>query len=156
MTSPPSIESADGRPALDLDEVTVAEVMHPGVVSCGQSAGPTDIARVMSSCRVHCVAVIGSSHDADPQPRIWGIVSDLDLLRAATEAGPAPTAADLAHQPVISVRPSMPLREAAEAMVRYGAHHVVVTDPDHHTPVGILSTLDVIEVLERVRPQPRV
>ncbi len=155
MTSPPSIVSVDERRALDLDAVTVAEVMHPGVVSCGQGASPTDIAHVMSSCRVHCVAVVGSSDDAGPQPRIWGIVSDLDLLRAATEPDGATTAADLAHQPVISVRPTMPLREAAEAMVRYGAHHVVVTDPDLHAPVGILSTLDVIEVLERVRSQPR-
>ena len=78
---------------------------------------------------------------------IWGIVSDLDLLEAAIESNAPVTAATLAKQPVISVRSTMSVHDAAKTMVEYGANHVVVVDPDHRVPIGILSTIDVAELL---------
>jgi CBS domain-containing protein len=128
---------------------TVRDVMHPGIVSCAVDTGAAEVARMMASQAVHCVAVIGPSQDASAPERVWGIVSDLDVLSALTHPGSPATAADLAAQPVITVRPTLSLHEAAEAMVRHGAHHVVVAEPDRHTPVGILSTLDVAAVLAR-------
>jgi CBS domain-containing protein len=121
--------------------------MHPGVVSCSQAATAAEIARIMASCRVHCVAVMGLSHDQRQDPMIWGIVSDLDLLDAVTEAGRSATAATLAREPVISIRSSMSVHDAAKAMVQYGAAHVVVVDPERRTPLGMLSTLDIARVL---------
>ncbi|HZE05191.1 MAG TPA: CBS domain-containing protein [Solirubrobacteraceae bacterium] len=132
-----------------MDTATVRDVMHPGIVSCSGAAGAAEIARIMASCRVHSVAVLGLSKDERHTPHIWGIVSDLDVLAATTRPGAPATAADLASEPVITVRPTMSLKEAAEAMVRHGVHHVVVADPERHTPVGILSTLDIAEVLAR-------
>jgi CBS domain-containing protein len=108
----------------------------------------------MATCRVHCVAVMGVSQDGDENPRIWGIVSDLDLLQAATGPGAENTAAALAHQPVITVRPSMSIREAAQAMVTYRAQHVVVVDPDRLTPLGVLSTLDIAHHLADAESRP--
>jgi CBS domain-containing protein len=131
----------------DLRTISVSDVMHPGIVSCSHAATGADIARIMASSRVHCVAVIGISQDGQEKPRVWGIVSDLDVLEAATRPGAPATAASLAKQPVITVRPTMSVLEATEAMVKYGAHHVVVVDPDQHTPVGILSTLDIADAL---------
>lgn len=128
---------------------TVRDVMHPGIVSCSGGATAAELARIMASCRVHSVAVLGLSKDESRSPRIWGIVSDLDVLAAAARPGEPATAADLASDPVITVRPTMAVTEAAETMVRYGAHHVIVVDPERHTPMGILSTLDIAEVLAR-------
>lgn len=130
-----------------LRATLVRDVMHPGIVSCSQTATATEIARIMASSRVHCVAVMGLSHDERQDPLIWGIVSDLDLLEAATDAGRSATAATLAREPVISIRSTMSVHDAAKAMVEYGAAHVVVVDPERRTPLGILSTLDVAEVL---------
>jgi CBS domain-containing protein len=130
-----------------LRTTAVRDVMHPGIVSCSQAATAAEIARIMASCRVHCVAVIGLSPDERHDPHIWGIVSDLDLLEAVTQAGKSATAATLAKQPVISVRATMSVHDAAKAMVEHGATHVVIVDPDRRTPLGILSTLDVAELL---------
>jgi CBS domain-containing protein len=130
-----------------VSNLTVREVMHPGIVSCAADTGAAEVARMMDCRSVHCVAVVSAAEDEVGTPRVWGIVSDLDVLSALTRPGPEATAAELASEPVITVRPTLPLREAAESMVRYGAHHLVVTDPARHTPVGVLSTLDVARAL---------
>ena len=129
------------------EDLTVRDAMHPGIVSCAADTGAAEVARMMTGHSVHCVAVLGSTRDGSQAARVWGIVSDLDVLSALTRPGPPATAADLASEPVITVRPTLALRAAAETMVRHGAHHVVVTDPDRHAPVGVLSTLDVADVL---------
>lgn len=125
-----------------LAHATVADAMHPGLHSCAPDAPLTEVARMMASNHVHCIAVTGHG-DA----LVWGIVSDLDLLRAGISSGPESTAGDLAAQPVPNVQTTTPLREAAELMLRHGSTHVIVIDPLTERPVGILSTLDIAGVL---------
>lgn len=134
--------------------LTVRDAMHPGIVSCAADTGATEVARMMVDRSVHCVAVVSLAEDASGAPRVWGIVSDLDLLSALIRPGAEATAADLAREPVITVRPTLALREVAEAMVRHRVQHVVVVDPDRRTPVGVLSTLDVARALGG-GPRPR-
>jgi signal-transduction protein with cAMP-binding, CBS, and nucleotidyltransferase domain len=147
MTQDSSIEPHVQAGEDKLRATLVRDVMHPGIVSCSQAATAAEIARIMASRRVHCVAVMGLSQDQRHDPLIWGIVSDLNLLEAATDPGSSATAATLAGEPVISIRSTMSVHDAAKAMVQYGAAHVVVVDPERRTPLGILSTLDVAEVL---------
>jgi crotonyl-CoA carboxylase/reductase len=135
-----------------LHTTLVKDVMHPGIVSCSQSATAAEIARIMASSRVHCVAVMGLSHDQRQDPLIWGIVSDIDLLDAATDPARDATAGTLAREPVISIRSTMSLHDAAKAMAQYRVAHVVVVDPEQRNPLGILSTLDVAEVLAADAP----
>jgi CBS domain-containing protein len=130
-----------------LRSISVRDAMHPGIISCGQDTTAHEIARIMASRHVHSVAVISLSHDLRQEPMVWGIVSDLDLLEAAIESDPPATAATLAKQPVISVRSTMSVHEAARAMVENGANHVVVVDSADRVPIGILSTLDVAVLL---------
>jgi CBS domain-containing protein len=78
---------------------------------------------------------------------VWGIISDLDLVAAGIRDEQEPTARDLAGQPVITVRPNVPLRQAGEVMLANGVSHLVVTDAEAGRPIGILSTLDVAGVL---------
>ncbi|HUA47551.1 MAG TPA: CBS domain-containing protein [Solirubrobacteraceae bacterium] len=129
-----------------LEHATVSDAMHPGILSCEPDVSVTEVARVMATHHVHCVAVVGISH-GKPECFVWGIISDLDLLAAGIREETETTARDLAAQPVITVRPSMPLREAGEAMVRNGVSHLVVIDGETGRPIGILSTLDVAGVL---------
>lgn len=147
MTEDLTIEREDSLLSDKLRSVSVRDAMHPGIISCSQATTASEIARIMASQHVHCVAVISSSHHARQEPMIWGIISDLDLLEAAIESDAPVTAATLAKQPVISVRSTMSVHDATKAMVEYRANHVVVVDPDHRVPIGILSTIDVAALL---------
>ena len=129
-----------------LEHASVSDAMHPGILSCEPEATASEVARLMAAHHVHCVAVVGISH-GEPECFVWGIISDLDLVAAGIRHEQEPTARDLAASPVIAVRPSVPLREAAEAMVRNRVSHLVVTDAEAGRPTGILSTLDVAGVL---------
>jgi CBS domain-containing protein len=129
-----------------LEHASVADAMHPGILSCEPDATLADVAKIMATHHVHCVAVVGISHE-DPECFVWGIVSDLDLVRAGISDGDTQTARTLAGQPIVVVEPAMPLREAAREMLAHGVSHVVVTDPMAKRPIGVLSTLDVAGVL---------
>lgn len=53
----------------------------------------------------------------------------------------------LALEPIVTVEPDMPLRQAGELMLTHNTSHVVVIDPELQRPAGILSTLDITDVL---------
>ena len=130
-----------------LAEATVADAMHPGILTCDPGTALTDVARLMAVRRVHCVAVMHPPHDRSSEPYVWGIVSDLDLLRAHLGDGAQDTAGDAARQPAISVKATMALRDAARLMVTHQVSHLVVVHADTLRPVGVISTLDVAGVL---------
>jgi CBS domain-containing protein len=130
-----------------IEHATVADAMHPGILSCQADATLTDVAQMMATHHVHCVAVMGLAHDHSGESYVWGIISDLDLLRAGIPVGGEETAGALAQQPIISVKPTMSLRDASQLMVTHGVNHLVVIDPEARRPIGILSTLDVAGVL---------
>jgi CBS domain-containing protein len=130
-----------------LRHATVADAMHPGIVYCEPDTGLTEVARLMSTHHVHCIAVIGISHDEEGECMVWGLISDFDLMRAGIHLAPDRSARALALEPVITVRSTMPLIEAGEAMLENRVSHIVVIDPESRRPMGVLSTLDVIGVL---------
>ncbi len=128
-----------------LEHATVADAMHPGILSCDPDLPVTEIARLMATHHVHCLAVVGVSHE-QPECGVWGIISDLDLLRAAIGDREA-TARSLATEPVLSVDARTWLTDAARLMLKHGTSHLVVVEPDSERPIGILSTLDVAGLL---------
>jgi CBS domain-containing protein len=129
-----------------LERATVADAMHPGILTCEPDASAAEVARMMATHHVHCIAVVGVSYGS-PECYVWGIVSDLDLLGAGIGEGPGATARDLANQPVITVTAMTPLREAGRLMLEHGVSHLVVSDPETERPTGIISTLDIAGVL---------
>jgi CBS domain-containing protein len=129
-----------------LEHATVADAMHPGILTCEPDADVSEVAQMMATHHVHCIVVLGVSFGR-PEHYVWGIVSDLDLLDAGIRAEPGATARDLANRPVISVKPTTPLREAGQLMLQHGVSHLVVSDAETHRPTGIISTLDVAGIL---------
>lgn len=129
-----------------LEHATVADAMHPGILSCEPDVTLTEVARMMATHHVHCLAVMGISH-TEPESLVWGIITDLDLLRLGLDAGAEATARTLAQQPLITVDSHTPLREAGQLMLDHHVSHLVVTDVKRLLPVGILSTLDVAGVI---------
>lgn len=130
-----------------LDHAIVVDAMHPGVVSCSPSATLAEVARLMATNRVHCIAVVGIAVEPPGEKFVWKIISDFDLLAAGLDSESDQHAIDVVVRPMLTVEPRMPLREAAQLMLRHGVAHVVVVDPQTQRPVGILSTLDLAGIL---------
>ena len=130
-----------------LDNATVADAMHPGILACDPDAPVTEVARMMATHHVHCIVVMGLSHEEQREALVWGIISDLDLVRAGIRSGGEQTAKEIALEPVATVDPTTPLRKVAELMATHGASHVVVANRETQRPTGMISTLDIAGVL---------
>jgi CBS domain-containing protein len=124
----------------------VSEVMHRGVLSCDRDASLREVARTMAEKRVHCVVVESGSGDAGP---LWGVVSGLDLVAAASVRGlDEQTAGGSAASPVVTISAGETLERAAQLMTEHGTAHIIVID-EARLPVGVLSTLDVARTLSK-------
>jgi CBS domain-containing protein len=108
------------------------------MITCRPETKLSDVARMMVGYDVHSVVVT----DADPQRGLFGIVTSLDLARAAGELDSV-TARDVATTNLITVRSNDPLQRAAEAMSEHGIAHLIVLQPDSDDPVGVISARGV-------------
>lgn len=128
-----------------LRETRVGDVMHSGVPTCPPDAPLSDVARTMAASRVHCVIV---TVDEQAEESLWGVVSDLDLVAAATVRDvEEQTAAGTSASPILLIGPDDTLLRAAQMMTEYATAHLVVVDPGSGRPLGVLSTLDVARAL---------
>lgn len=154
---PETVETND-RQFVDVpgEEITVGEVMHPGVIIAVPESPLRYVARLMSRHRVHAVVVIGD----DEEGGVWGIVSDSDLLSAIARGElDEHTAGGMARTPVVTVSRTDSVRHAAGVMSEHAVTHLLVVASGPH-PVGVISTLDLaraaaadmVDPLERSRP----
>jgi CBS domain-containing protein len=135
----------------DLTASRVADVMHPGVLTCPPTTPLRQVARMFASYNVHCVVVFESVDDREPGDSMWGIVTDLDLVSAASSGDlDDRTAGGSAATPVVLVSGRDSLDRAVELMKDHGTSHLVVVEPDTMQPVGVLSALDVAAALAGV------
>jgi CBS domain-containing protein len=135
-------------------DVRVVDAMHPGLIHCDPDASLRAVAALMSDERVHCVIVID-----DPSNRhsLWGVVSDADLIAAATVRPlDEQRAMGTAIKPPVTIGPYESLARAAEQMTKHGVSHLVVVEPVTERPLGVISTLDIARVLGAAwSPPPR-
>ena len=70
--------------ATRLSDTTVAQVMHPAVITCLPDTPLHELAGRMADLRIHCIAVsgVGTRPDGD-EHLMWGLVSDMDVVHAA-------------------------------------------------------------------------
>ena len=118
-----------------LDARTVGEAMHRGIVTCAPTASLREVAELLAGNSIHCAVVAG-----DPERTMWGVLSDLDLVRGLGSAVQL-VAGNLAALDVVTVAPQDELRHAAQLMAEHDVAHLIVVEDG--TPVGVLSTLDV-------------
>jgi CBS domain-containing protein len=122
--------------------------MHRELVSCVRDASLKSVAELMATRRVHCVVVTDDPLDA---MALWGVVSDLDLVAAASVRKlEEQTAGVTATTPAITIGPHDSLQRAGYLMIKHGVSHLVVVDPSVRRPVGVVSTLDLATVLAAV------
>ena len=129
-----------------FEKASVADVMRHGVMSCAPDAPLVTVAQTMATHHVHAVVVAGiATDDAGGDHFVWGLVSDMDIVRAAESGIEGHTAADAARTEVVTVDPTTPLTEAAALMDRHDTSHLIVTSGGR--PAGIVSSLDVAGAL---------
>jgi CBS domain-containing protein len=117
----------------------VEHVMRHGVFTCRPETPLRSLAQTMAANHVHLLVVTGYG-EGTPGNEGWAVVSDLEVVRAATEDEHR-TAAEVATRPVI-VSAADTMSHAASLMSEHGTSHLVVVDADMR-PMGILSSLDI-------------
>jgi len=129
---------------MSLDTTRVAEVMHEGVLDCAPQTPLAEVAALMASRSVHCVVVDGLERDPrGGEHLVWGLVSDRELMAAASDSRLDAPAGEVAAGEVVTVEPADTAREAARLMAEHECSHLIVTDPRSGRPLGVVSSLDV-------------
>ena len=152
MTAAPTTPRAGSRA---LEHISVEEAMHHGVLGCPFETPLTDVARMMAANRVH--AIVGLSDFAEDDTRVWGVVSDRDLVAMAAAGGDATvqTAGGSAATEVVTIGRRDTVRRAAQVMDEHGLSHLLVVEPGSDRPLGVLSSLDVAAALAGFEPERR-
>lgn len=133
----------EGHATPTLRTTRVGKVMHEGVLTCGRDESLAAVARLMADHRVHSIVVTDEPSQA---PSLWGVVSDLDLVAAASVRElEEQVAGAAAVTPALMIAPDDTLQRAAQLMVEHALTHLVVVERGR--PVGVVSTLDVADVL---------
>jgi CBS domain-containing protein len=132
-----------------LREVSVEEAMHVGFVGCPLETPVRAVAALMAEHRVHCVVGFGDIADGDT--RLWGLVSDIDVVSALAAGADDATAGAVASTEVVTVRPFESVRRAAELMRDHEVSHLLVVNGVSDRPSGVISTLDVMRVATSAR-----
>ena len=117
--------------------------MRPRVLTCDPATPLITVAQQMAGEHVHSIVVLG---DHDGERNAWGVVTDRDVLRAASHIEEL-TAAEAAGVEMLTARPGERLEDVAERMAAHGSGHALVVDDRHGRPVGVLSTLDIAGIL---------
>jgi len=130
------------RTGPSLEQLLVADAMHPGVVTCTPETPLRDVAWMMGVYRIHAVVVYGEPGEEGPE--LWGVVSDLDLVEAAAAGDfEETTAARIAGTPLLMAEPTDTLTRAAQIMSENEVAHLIVLNRPSGRPIGVISTLDI-------------
>lgn len=145
MTTRPSPTS----PAEILSRTRVRDAMQLGLFHCEPDDDAAAVARTMAEQSIHSVVVAGIVRRDHSGDRLaWGIVSDLDLMRAMRPDAEGATAAEVAGTEIVTVSPQESLEQAVQLMDEHETAHLVVVSPDAGRPVGMLSTLDIARAVD--------
>lgn len=141
---------APARPASsarELSAAAVADVMHPGVVTCAPDAPLSVVAGAFAAHRVHCVAVAGVDNSGNRDHQLtWALISDIDLIAGLHRDGATVAASTITAGPPVALETTESVARAAELMLDHNTRHLVAVGPTG-LPAGILSTLDVAGII---------
>jgi signal-transduction protein with cAMP-binding, CBS, and nucleotidyltransferase domain len=135
------------RPPVAFDTGTVGDAMSRGVISCPPETPLRIVARMMATYGVHAIFVFEYEGEDDEAPRLWSVVSDLDLVAATRLDLDALTAGPTAVTPLVTVAADSSLGEAGSLMAQYGIAHLAVTERGSSRPIGVISTLDIARAI---------
>jgi len=126
--------------------VTIGELMQSPVMTVTKHQSLGHARALMAEHRVSALPVAG----AEGEP--LGIVTATDLLEATDRSDASPLSTIMSETPY-TVHPGDGPHVAARIMRNHHLHHVVVVD--HHRVAGIVSTFDLLRLVEDHRYQAK-
>jgi CBS domain-containing protein len=127
-----------------LSSILVEQAMHSGVFTCQADASGLTAARVMAAHRVHSVVVV------DDVGTSLAVVTEADIAAAIHAGAIMQPAAEIGAEPIYLAPDDSALR-AAQLMHERERSHAVVVEPRTCRPIGVLSVLDLIDLLVEER-----
>lgn len=129
-----------------IRSITVGALMSTDPIVVSADAPLAEAARVLEQYHVHGLPVV------DDRGSLVGVVSQTDMLRARTtqdlwERWPGLRVRHLMTTPAMTIAASADVGEAAAVMERERVHRLVVVGPDERTPIGVLSTTDLVRAM---------
>ena len=121
-----------------FDTTTVGDVMHEGVVTCDVDEPLTSVARTMLQRRIHCVVVWHEPATAS-DPQLWGVVSDLDLVKVAATEDVGADSQRQRSDPGAHGHAGGDASASGPLMAEHEVTHLVVVDAETSRPVGVIS-----------------
>jgi len=134
--------------AVEPVTVTVDQLMTPDPIVIDESATVDEAVRLLEENDISGMPVV------DRDGVLLGVISQTDIVRARAvghlwHRWPGLRVRHLMHSPALTADRSMSLEEAAQMMERAHVHRLVVVDDDQTTPVGVISTTDLVRALAR-------
>ena len=121
-----------------MNERCVRDIYHKGVIFCRPDAPLQQVVHVMADTDVHAIIV---AEGAGNQP--MGVVSHTDAIARYGEDLTRISASEVMTPEVITISEDASVADASKLMLKSHIHRLLVVDDDG-TPLGILSTTDVI------------
>lgn len=116
----------------------VKDIYHKGVIFCKPNTPLQEVVRVMADTDIHAIIVAEGEGN---QP--MGVVSHTDAIARYGEDLMQIDASEVMTPNVVTVSENATVSEAAKWMLQSHIHRLLVIDDDN-TPLGILSTTDII------------
>jgi predicted transcriptional regulator len=126
-------------------ERLVRDIYHKGVILCRPDTPLQEMVRVMADTEIHAVMVA----EREGEPPV-GVVSHTDAIAHYGEDLTAIQARDVMTPGVISISEDATVGEAARKLLESNIHRLLVVSEDG-TPLGILSTTDIIREMRGTR-----
>jgi CBS domain-containing protein len=125
---------------------TVGELMTPDPVRIQSSAPLAKAAHLLDQHHIHGLPVV------DESGALVGVVSQTDMLRARTTeylwaSWRGLQVRHLMSTPALTVSADTSLTDAAARMEEYQVHRLVVVGLDGTSPIGIVSTSDMVRAM---------
>jgi CBS domain-containing protein len=125
---------------------TVGALMSTDPIVVSADAPLSVAARLLEEHRIHGLPVV------DALGGLVGVISQTDMLRArSTEElwarWPGLRVRHLMTSPALTITADADVTEAARRMERERVHRLVVVGPDGATPIGIVSTTDLVHAM---------
>lgn len=137
-------------PTAENSTPKIHEVMHPGLIDCPPQTPVSEVGSLMAEHNVHCVVVDGLARDRHHNEQfVWGILSDVELMRALSDDRAEDQVGSLAATEIVTIAPEDDAYRAAQLMSEHECSHLVVVDSGSGRPVGVISSLDVARALSR-------
>jgi CBS domain-containing protein len=125
---------------------TVGEVMTTDPISIRAAAPLAEAARLLDERRIHGLPVV------DDSGALVGVVSQTDMLRARTTeylwaSWRGLQVRHLMSAPALTIEADASLTDAAARMEENQVHRLIVVGSDGVSPIGILSTSDLVRAI---------